>query len=380
MSRGMPIVEELLNRRMPYTSGPAWLAEHILRDQWVIAVAGTHGKTTTTAMVAWLLESAGLEPGFLIGGVPANFPVSARLGGGRFFVIEADEYDTAFFDKRAKLLHYQPRTCVINNLEFDHADIYADMDAILWQFHQLIRMLPGNGRLITKAGDPEIDRLLNMGCWTGRERFTSEADIDADWRVGRGSDGEVRFAGEREAATVQAVLPGAHNLENACAAVLAARHAGVDLATAAGAFADWRGVKRRLEHLGNFAGVNVYDDFAHHPTAIRRTLAALRDGASGRVLAVLEPRSNTMKLGVHREELRDALAGADAVWAYQSPELPWSLAETLSGLPQLSVRDSIDGIVRELAAAACSGDEIVIMSNGGFGGIHAKLCAALATQ
>ena len=377
MSRGMPIIEELLNRRIPYTSGPAWLAEHILRDQWVIAVSGTHGKTTTTSMVAWLLESAGLEPGFLIGGVPANFSVSARLGGGKYFVIEADEYDTAFFDKRAKLLHYQPRTCLINNLEFDHADIYADMDAILWQFHQLIRMLPGNARLIVNAGESEIARLIDMGCWTELESYSSDSNLAADWHVQRTADGSISIQSSTESASGPAALPGMHNLENACAAILAARHVGIDPAAALTAMSDWRGVKRRLEYLGKFGGVNVYDDFAHHPTAIRRTLDALQESAAGRVLAVLEPRSNTMKLGVHREQLQESLRPADQVWAYQSPDLPWSLGDTLAGLPSATVCDNIESIVAQVGAAAQSGDEIVIMSNGGFGGIHGRICEAL---
>jgi UDP-N-acetylmuramate: L-alanyl-gamma-D-glutamyl-meso-diaminopimelate ligase len=380
MSRGMPIIEEMLNRGMAYTSGPAWLAEHVLRDQWVIAVSGTHGKTTTASMTAWLLEAAGLQPGFLIGGVPANFSTTARLGGGKFFVIEADEYDTAFFDKRAKFMHYGPRTLIINNLEFDHADIYADMDAILWQFHQMLRILPGNGRLIANANEPEIQRLLEMGCWTPVERYSSVPGAAADVAL-RGIDGglEIDVAGQA-LRSGELALPGLHNLENATAAVLAVRHAGVDAAQAMQALQAFRGVKRRLEHLGTFAGVRVYDDFAHHPTAIRRTVAALRATTTGRVLVVLEPRSNSMKLGAHRADLRASLAGADRVWAYQPADLPWRLEDELAALPAATVHADIGAIVSEVAAAAHAGDDVVIMSNGGFGGIHKQLCDRLGRR
>jgi UDP-N-acetylmuramate: L-alanyl-gamma-D-glutamyl-meso-diaminopimelate ligase len=376
----MPIIEEMLNRGMAYTSGPAWLAEHVLRDQWVIAVSGTHGKTTTASMTAWLLEAAGLQPGFLIGGVPANFSTTARLGGGQFFVIEADEYDTAFFDKRAKFMHYGPRTLIINNLEFDHADIYADMDAILWQFHQMLRILPGNGRLIANANEPEIQRLLEMGCWTPVERYSSVPGVAADVAL-RGIDGglEIDVAGQA-LRSGELALPGLHNLENATAAVLAVRHAGVDAAQAMQALQEFRGVKRRLEHLGTFAGVRVYDDFAHHPTAIRRTVDALRTTTTGRVLVVLEPRSNSMKLGAHRAGLPASLAGADRVWAYQPADLPWRLEDELAALPGATVHADIGAIVSEVTAAAHAGDDIVIMSNGGFGGIHKQLCDSLGRR
>ena len=377
MSRGMPIVEEMLNRRMAYTSGPAWLAENVLSDQWVIAVSGTHGKTTTASMTAWLLEAAGLEPGFLIGGVPANFSATARLGGGRFFVIEADEYDTAFFDKRAKFLHYGPRTLIINNLEFDHADIYADMDAILWQFHQMMRILPGNGRAIINANEPEIESLLQMGCWTPVDRYSSDASTAADCML-RLTDGGIAIALDGETYTSGALaLPGLHNLENATAALLAARHVGVPVETSLQALADFRGVKRRLEHLGRFGGVNVYDDFAHHPTAIARTIEAVRSTAQGRVLAVLEPRSNSMKLGAHRAGLRASLESADRVWAYQPADLPWSLEQELAGLEGATVYADIERIVADVTAEARPGDEVVIMSNGGFGGIHQLICRSL---
>jgi UDP-N-acetylmuramate: L-alanyl-gamma-D-glutamyl-meso-diaminopimelate ligase len=381
MSRGMPIVEEMLNLGVPYTSGPAWLAEHVLKDRHVIALSGTHGKTTTASMTAWILEAAGLNPGFLVGGVPANFSTTARLGEGEFFVIEADEYDTAFFDKRAKFLHYGPQTLVINNLEFDHADIYKDMDAILWQFHQLLRGVPGDGRLIVNSNEPEIARLIGMGCWTPIETYSSASKMESDWLVQGQSDGKFSLsnaASEYSAGAI--VLPGAHNLENATAAVLAARHVGIDPQQALNSLSEFRGVKRRLEHLGTFRGVNVFDDFAHHPTAIQRTLAAVRETSGGRVLAVLEPRSNTMKLGVHQSELAGSLAAADRVWALQPQGMPWSVAETLADLEAVTVCEDIAAIVAGVAAEAQTNDDIVIMSNGGFGGLHQRLCQALQSD
>jgi len=380
MSRGMPIVEEMLNRGMAYTSGPAWLAEHVLHDQWVIAVSGTHGKTTTASMTAWLLEAAGLEPGFLIGGVPANFATTARLGGGKFFVIEADEYDTAFFDKRAKFMHYGPRTLIINNLEFDHADIYKDMDAILWQFHQMLRILPGNGRLIANGNESEIDRLLEMGCWTPVQRYSSSPAVAADVALS-GTNGGLEIALNGETArSGELALPGQHNLENATAAVLAAQHAGVAIEQSMQALEAFRGVKRRLEHLGTYAGVRVYDDFAHHPTAISRTVDALRSTTAGRVLVILEPRSNSMKLGVHRDGLKESLCGADRIWAYQPVDLPWRLEDELAALPGASVHAEIAAIVGEVTQEVRAGDDVVIMSNGGFGGIHQLLCDSLAER
>ena len=381
MSRGMPLVEELLNSGMPYTSGPAWLAEHVLKDRHVIAVSGTHGKTTAASLTAWLLEAAGRDPGYLIGGVAANFDTTARLGSGDVFVIEADEYDTAFFDKRAKFMHYAPQTLVINNLEFDHADIYADMAAIHWQFHQMLRILPGNGRIIAKAAEPEIDRLLEMGCWTPVVRYNSDlSDATADWRVGRDGNELVLSNNESEYRSGKVTLPGTYNLENAAAAVLAAGNAGLEIETAIRGLSSFKGVKRRLEHLGTFADVRVYDDFAHHPTAIRRTLEAVQEIATGRVLAVLEPRSNSMKLGAHREGLKESLKTADGVWVCEPPDLPWSLAGCLQGLPACSIQSEIASIVEEVVAAARPGDEIVIMSNGAFGGIYTLICDALAAK
>lgn len=380
MSRGMPVVEELLNSGAPYTSGPAWLAEHVLQRRHVIAVSGTHGKTTTASITAWLLEAAGLEPGYLIGGVPANFSSTARLGAGDVFVIEADEYDTAFFDKRAKFMHYGPRTLIINNLEFDHADIYADMEAIRWQFHQMLRILPGNGRVIANTHDAEIDRLLEMGCWTPVERYSSNLAVAVDWQVQRAGSGLQLQRGNQSWRSGAVALPGSYNLENATAAVLAARHAGVSIEAALQGLESFKGVKRRLEHIGTFNQVRVYDDFAHHPTAIRRTLEALRETASGRVLVVLEPRSNSMKLGVHCDELKQSLAAADAVWVFEPADLPWSLHEVLDGLPVLSIQSDIAQIVAAVAADVRPGDELVVMSNGGFGGIHQRICDRLAAD
>lgn len=380
MSRGMPIIERLLNDRIPYASGPAWLAEHVLHDQHVIAVSGTHGKTTTASMTAWLLESAGLEPGYLIGGVPANFEATARLGAGKFFVIEADEYDTAFFDKRAKFMHYGPRTLIINNLEFDHADIYADMEAIRWQFHQMLRILPGNARVIANAHDPEIDCLLEMGCWTPVERYSSNPSIAADWQVQRNGSSLQLRSGDKCWLSGAVALPGSYNLENATAASLAARHAGISIEAALKGLESFKGVKRRLEHIGTFNQVRVFDDFAHHPTAIRRTLEALRESASGRVLVVLEPRSNSMKLGVHCDGLKQSLEAADAVWVFEPSDLSWSLAEVLDGLPVLTIQSDIRQIVAAVVAAARPGDELVVMSNGGFGGIHQLICDQLGAD
>jgi len=377
MSRGMPIIETILNERIPYTSGPAWLAEHVLRDRWVIAVSGTHGKTTTASMTAWLLEAAGLQPGFLIGGVPANFATTARLGTGKHFVIEADEYDTAFFDKRAKFMHYGPRTLIINNLEFDHADIYADMNAILWQFHQMLRILPGNGLLVANGNEPEIERLLAMGCWTPVERYSSNPAVQNAVQLRRNAGGLALSVDGQPLQSAALALPGLYNLENATAAILAARHAGISVQDSLLGLQQFRGVKRRLEHLGTFNHVRVFDDFAHHPTAIRRTVEALRESTQGRVLVVVEPRSNSMKLGAHRAGLAPSLAAADRVWAFQPESLPWQLSEQLAAVPAASVSADINLIVQEVCREAQPGDDLVIMSNGGFGGIHGLICAGL---
>ncbi len=376
VSRGNPLMEEILNRGLPYISGPQWLAEHVLRGRWVLAVAGTHGKTSTAAMLAWVLERAQLAPGFLIGGVPANFGISARAGSGPHFVIEADEYDTAFFDKRSKFVHYSPRTLILNNLEFDHADIFPDLAAIENQFHHLVRTVPGNGLIVTKGADPALRRVLDRGCWTPVERF---AAYDG-WQAGPQSDEghfEVRFAGKRQGEVIWDLL-GEHNQMNALAAIAAARHAGIAAPDAICSLAEFKNVKRRLEVRGTVNGITVYDDFAHHPTAIRTTVAGLRGKVGGeRILAVLEPRSNTMKLGVMKDALAESLAAADRVYCYGAG-LGWDATAALAPLGAKAViHQDIAQLVEAIAAAAKSGDHVLIMSNGGFGAIHDKLLARL---
>lgn len=382
MTRGMPVIEAMLERGLPWTSGPEWLATHVLRDRHVIAVSGTHGKTTTTSLLAWIFESAGRNVGFLIGGAPADFEFSARLGTDPVFVIEADEYDIAFFDKRAKFLHYRPRTLVINNIEYDHADIYPDLDAILNQFHQLVRTVPGNGRIVVPAADPVVDRLLARGCWTPLDRFGGPEAAGAEWQGIEEPAGTFRLrAGGRELGACRWRMAGAYNAENAVAALLAARHAGVDPPSALQAIGRFGGVRRRLQRLGDFGGVQLFDDFAHHPTAIRRTLAGLR-GRPGirRLVAVFEPRSNTMKLGVHRETLVDALSGADLAWVHRPGELGWDVGGLFADAAGVRVQDDIDRIVAEVAAESRPGDAIVVMSNGAFFGLHGRLAAALAAR
>ena len=385
LSRGSPVIEAMLDRGMAYTSGPQWLAEQVLRGKHVIAVAGTHGKTTTTAMLTWILEDAGLAPGFLIGGVPSNFDSTARLGKGRFFVIEADEYDTAFFDKRAKFVHYRPRTAILNNLEFDHADIYADVAAIRRQFNQLLRTVPAAGRLIVNGGDAELATTLESGCWTPRETF-AVARTDADWsaQVAAGS-AATRFAvlyRGRAVAEVSWPLLGEHNVMNALAAIAAAGHVGVEPARSAQALERFHGVKRRMEVRGVIGQVTVYDDFAHHPTAIATTLGGLRARVAGaRIIAVLEPRSNTMKMGVHRKELAPALALADRAWFLNSPDLGWDLPGAVAALgDRAHFAANVDALVKGLAGDSRPGDHILVMSNGGFGGLHDKLLAALRAR
>ena len=386
MSRGNALVEALLDSGRPYESGPAWLARNVLQGRWVLGVAGTHGKTTTTSLLAWILEHAGLEPGFLVGGVPLDFNVSARLGGGKHFVVEADEYDTAFFDKRAKFVHYRPRTAILNNLEHDHADIYPDVASIQKQFHLLLRTVPSNGRLIVNAADRNLAGVLEMGCWTPVERFTAEPGIASDWRIDADADSgyssfEVRH-GERRVGEVAWNTLGRHNAENALAALVAARHVGVDEQVALEALRRFAGVRRRLEVRGTVRGVVVYDDFAHHPTAITTTLDGVRRKArDGRVIAVLEPRSNTMKLGTHRSALAESLRGADRVFVYQSPEVKWDVADAMQPLGNLAtVHTDLAQLTAALAAAARSGDHLVLMSNGSFGGLHERLLTALAAQ
>jgi UDP-N-acetylmuramate: L-alanyl-gamma-D-glutamyl-meso-diaminopimelate ligase len=388
LSRGSPVIEALLDRGMAYTSGPQWLAEQVLREKHVIAVAGTHGKTTTTAMLTWILEEAGLAPGFLVGGVPSNFDSTARFGKGPFFVIEADEYDTAFFDKRAKFVHYRPRTAILNNLEFDHADIYPDVAAIRRQFNQLLRTVPAAGRVIVNGEDAELAATLKMGCWTPRETFAvgREGGADADWSaaIAAGSAAS-RFAvlcHGKPVAQVNWSLLGEHNVMNALAAIAAARHVGVEPARAARALEAFRGVKRRMEVRGVIDQITVYDDFAHHPTAIATTLGGLRARVAGaRIIAVLEARSNTMKLGVHREQLAPALALADRAWFLNSADLGWDLPSAVGALgARASFATDVDALVKGLADDSRPGDHILVMSNGGFGGLHDKLLAALRAR
>jgi UDP-N-acetylmuramate: L-alanyl-gamma-D-glutamyl-meso-diaminopimelate ligase len=384
VSRGNPLMEEILNRGLPYVSGPQWMGEHILRDRWVLAVAGTHGKTTTTAMLAWILEDAGYAPGFLIGGVPRNFGVSARIQGDKdsiFFVIEADEYDTAFFDKRSKFVHYHAKTAILNNLEYDHADIFPDLAAIETQFHHLVRTVPGIGRVITNADEASLARVLQRGCWSEQENFGHTAD--ADWTLLEHADGsfDVIFKGEA-AGRVDWQLTGKHNRANALAAIAAARHVGVPVAQAAQSLATFENVKRRMEVRGVVQGVTVYDDFAHHPTAIATTVGGLRQklGTGNRILAVLEPRSNTMKLGAMKDALPGSLVDADLVLGFGSEQsLGWSLGAALAPLgDRASAFEDLDTLVAAVAKAAQPGDHVIVMSNGGFGGVHQKILDALA--
>jgi UDP-N-acetylmuramate: L-alanyl-gamma-D-glutamyl-meso-diaminopimelate ligase len=383
MSRGKPVVEALLDSGRPYASGPQWLAENVLRDKWVLAVAGTHGKTTTTSMLAWILEHAGLSPGFLVGGVPANFGISARLGSSKYFVVEADEYDTAFFDKRAKFVHYRPRTLIINNIEYDHADIYPSIESIIWQFHQLLRTVPSNGLVVANGKDDNIERVVARGLWTPLVTF-SAAERAARWFGAYDSIGaESRFTlFEQGAALGQGrwSLLGQHNLENALAAIAAAAHVGVAPAVALAALAKFKGVKRRLELRGTFSGVVLYEDFAHHPTAIATTLAALRGLApKQRIVAVMEPRSNTMRMGVHRDTLAPSLAGADCVFVLAAPDLGWDPGATLASLgKRLVVTTDGQALLARLLAELEAGDHVVLMSNGSFQGLPERLERGLA--
>ena len=381
MSRGNPAVEYVLNQNLPYISGPQWLAENILLNRWVLAVSGTHGKTTTSSMLAWILEYAGMQPGFLIGGVPGNFGQSAAIGNTPFFVIEADEYDTAFFDKRSKFIHYHPRTLVINNLEFDHADIFADLTAIQTQFHHLIRTIPAEGLVITPHAVPAIEQTLQRGCWTPRQTLN---DVQSDWQLTETAEDGHSFTVQHNQNTgkVDWSLLGQHNVNNALAAIAAAHHVGVTVEHACEALNQFKGVKRRLELRGECRGIKVYDDFAHHPTAIATTLQGLRANiGQQRLIAVLEPRSNTMKMGVHEHTLAASLNAADMVILYQDPQLTWSLDNIQQQLGDGSVLlRNIDDVVEQLVNQSKSGDHIVVMSNGGFGGIHQKILDALAND
>jgi UDP-N-acetylmuramate: L-alanyl-gamma-D-glutamyl-meso-diaminopimelate ligase len=392
VSRGNPLMEAILNQGLPYISGPQWLGEQVLYGRHVLAVAGTHGKTTTSAMLTWILEFNGYQPGYLIGGVPLNFTVSARLGESQYFVIEADEYDTAFFDKRSKFVHYRPRTALLNNLEFDHADIFADLAAIETQFHHLVRTVPGDGLLVVNGEEPALERVITRGAWAPVERFGQDAANE--WSlVSQEADGFlVRKAG-KDVATVtwapDSGVMGRHNQLNALAAIAAANHIGISPADSARALAEFKNVKRRLETIGVANGVTVYDDFAHHPTAITTTVDGLRRRVGkSRILAVLEPRSNTMKLGTMKAQLPDSLQQADLVFAYGASSgkesLGWNLAEVLAPLNskeevKAQAFDDLDSLVLAVAKEAKSGDHILVMSNGGFGGVHQKILKAIAS-
>ena len=386
VSRGNPLVEAILDAGAPYTSGPQWLAEQVLATRHVLAVAGTHGKTGTSAMLAWVLEQAGLQPGFLIGGVPLNFGISARLGGGSgsaqgrpCFVIEADEYDTAFFDKRSKFVHYRPRTAILNNLEFDHADIFADLGAIETQFHHLVRTVPASGRLIVNSREAALDRVLARGCWSELQRFGARKEEPGSLRARGEPHAFDVLRGSLKVGRVEWQLQGEHNQLNALAAIAAAEHVGVAPEVAAAALASFRNVRRRLELCGEAGGVKVYDDFAHHPTAMRTTINGLRRKAGlARILAVFEPRTNTMKRGSMSALLPWALEEADLAFCLQG-NYGWNAADALAPLgAQASVADSVDKLVAAIVRAVRPGDQVLVMSNGAFGGIHAKLLAALA--
>ncbi len=384
VSRGNPLMEAILNAGVAYTSGPQWLAEHVLRKRHVLAVAGTHGKTSTTSMLAWILDQSGLNPGFLVGGVPLNFGVSARLGQTQsdrgLFVIEADEYDTAFFDKRSKFVHYRPRTAVLNNLEFDHADIFEDLGAIEKQFHHLVRTVPADGRLVVNAREESLQRVLDLGCWSEIARFGSRKEEPGAWRArGEPHTFDV-LRGNLKVARVEWSLLGEHNQMNALAAMAAAEHVGVAPEVAAQALARFENVRRRLELRGEARGVKVYDDFAHHPTAIQTTIDGLRRKVGPeRILAVFEPRSNTMKLGAMKAQLPWSLEEADHVFCH-SGGLSWSAEEALAPMgAKAEVCNTIDNLVASVVKVAKPGDHVLCMSNGGFGGIHTKLLAALAS-
>jgi len=385
MARGNVMVEYLLDRKIPYTSGPQWLLDNVLKDRWVLAVSGTHGKTTTSSMLTWILQYAGMEPGFLIGGVPQNFDCSARLGNAPFFVIEADEYDTAFFDKRSKFVHYRPNTLVINNLEFDHADIFNDLSDIQRQFHHLIRMVPSNGLILSPKSDMAITDTLAMGCWTPNEFSVDAQERLSGWHAEKcladGSEFIVSFKGETQG-RVKWALIGDFNIENGLMAIAAARHAGVPSSVAIAALAGFINTKRRLELKGEVNQVRVFDDFAHHPTAIAKTLAGLRANVGRkRVIAILEPRSNTMKSGVHKDTLAKSLAEADMVFVYQGEQVQWSVNALIADCAQpCFVGQDIEQMVADIVVKTQAGDTLVVMSNGGFGGIHDKLLSALAKQ
>jgi UDP-N-acetylmuramate: L-alanyl-gamma-D-glutamyl-meso-diaminopimelate ligase len=379
VTRGNPLMEAILDAGAPYVSGPQWFAEHVLAGKHVLAVSGTHGKTTTSAMLAWILERAGLAPGFLIGGVPLDFPVSARFTPARLFVIEADEYDTAFFDKRSKFVHYRPRTAILNNIEFDHADIFDDLAAIERQFHHFVRTVPKSGLIVANGADEHVKRVLTLGCWTPVEAF----GVGDGWQAGDpDAEGgfDVLHAG-RPLGRVRWNQLGAHNRQNALAALAAARHVGVEPAAAIEALGAFGGVRRRMQVKGEARGVTVYDDFAHHPTAIRTTLEGLRQRVGkARILAVLDPRSNTMKRGVMKDALPPSFAAADRVYIYAAG-IGWDARSLFALLgPRARCEEDLEALIAALAGEARAGDHVLIMSNGGFGGIHEKLLARLSAR
>lgn len=377
LSRGNPMVEAILNNQYPYTSGPQWVAENILKDRWVIAVSGTHGKTTTSSILAWILDQTDLHPGFLIGGIPENFGTSARLGSGNYFVIEADEYDTAFFDKRSKFVHYRPNTLILNNLEYDHADIFPNLEAIKLQFHHLIRTVSGNGLIICNGEDRDLHEVMDMGCWTAVENFAEEPDSNSQWTWRVDENNPYRFEilhknKMDKSAWIQWPLIGRHNIQNATAAVAAANYLGVDIESSAAALSSFNSVKRRLEVISDTNDIKIYDDFAHHPTAVSETLVALVSANPGaRILCILEPRSNTMRLGSHKKQLAISLKHADFSFVYQAKDLNWDLTELES--ESLVVMDSTQQIIDRVCQIAQPGDLIVIMSNGGFKNMSQRL-------
>jgi len=382
MSRGNPAVEYVLNKGIPYISGPQWLAETVLKDRWVLAVSGTHGKTTTSSLLAWILQEAGMAPGFLIGGVPANFGETARLGDTPFFVIEADEYDTAFFDKRSKFVHYHPRTLILNNLEFDHADIFDDLAAIQKQFHHLIRTVPSEGMIIMPPSVPAIEETIAMGCWSQRQTIgLASGELQATSISDDGSEFDVIYQGQYQAKVNWSML-GDHNVSNALAAIAAARHVGVAIPLACEALSLFKGIKRRMEIVGEVKGIRIYDDFAHHPTAVSTTINGLKANIGERkLIAILEPRSNTMRMGVHKDSLAEALQLADRVILFEQENMDWSLSSVQQQLgDKATVQNDIEAIVRLVCQEANTGDEILIMSNGGFGGIHQRILTALTER
>ncbi|MEM8351506.1 UDP-N-acetylmuramate:L-alanyl-gamma-D-glutamyl-meso-diaminopimelate ligase [Morganella morganii] len=379
MKRGNPCIEAVLNQGIPYTSGPQWLHDHVLPERWVLAVAGTHGKTTTAGMLAWILEDCGYQPGFLIGGVPGNFDVSATLGNSPFFVIEADEYDCAFFDKRSKFVHYSPRTLLLNNLEFDHADIFENLAAIEKQFHHLVRVVPGDGKIIAPAQDANLKQVLSMGCWSEEEYTGDNARWQAEKVTNDCGEFDVRYDGEISGRVTWGLV-GEHNMQNALMAVAAAHHVGVPVAEACRALGKFINARRRLELRGEVNGISVYDDFAHHPTAILATLQALRSkvGGTARILVVLEPRSNTMKMGISKDDIAPALGRADEVFIFQPANIPWLVSEITERCVQPAYwSGDLDALTNMVAEHAQPGDHILVMSNGSFGGIHDKLLEKL---